>query len=106
MEFNGDMMDQFPPLFNQFQDFFEEQQRDLFDGFERQRTEMNDNFVRIIDEKNKMIERNLSVINNLNAEIIDMKDREEVFERENGVFKTEFEKTQIALIDTKVGGGC
>ena len=101
MDFNGDMKDQFPPIFNQFREFFEEQQKDLFEDFQRQRTEMNDNFVSIIGERNEMIEKNLSMLSNLNAEIDEMKNREVAFERENGVLKTEFEKTKKALIETK-----
>ena len=62
---------------------------------------MIDNFTSIIDERNTMIERNLSLIKTLNAEIDEMKDREEVFERENYEIKAKFEKTQKALIETR-----
>ena len=62
---------------------------------------MIDNFTSIIDERNTMIERNLSLIKTLNAEIDEMKDREEVFERENDEIKAKFEKTQKTLIETR-----
>ena len=101
MEINGDMSDQFPPVFNQFQVFFEEQQRDLFLSFEKQRTEISDNYTSIVEEKNSMIERNISLIKELNYEILYMKNREDTFESENEKLKAELQKTQKELKESK-----
>ena len=65
MEFNGNVNDQFPPIFIQFRDFYDEQRRDLLEGFSKQREEMFDNFTTIVDEKNKLIEMNIIKIRNL-----------------------------------------
>ena len=101
MEINGDMSDQFPPVFNQFRVFFEEQQRDLFLSFEKQRTEISDNYTSIVEEKNSMIERNISLIKELNYEILDMRNREDTFESENEKLKAELQKTQKELKESK-----
>ena len=34
MNCNGDLSDEFPPIFNQFKDFFEEQMRNWFENSE------------------------------------------------------------------------
>ena len=80
MEVNGDISDQFPPIFTQFKEFFEEQQKDLFLSFEKQRTEMSNNFTSMVEERNRMIETNMNLIKDLKCEMQDMKTREEIFE--------------------------
>ena len=96
MEVNGDISDQFPPIFTQFKEFFEEQQKDLF-----LRTEMSNNFTSIVEERNRMIETNMNLIKDLKCEMQDMKTREEIFESENETLKTELKKTQKELKESK-----
>ena len=101
MEVHGDISDQFPPMFTKFREFFEEQQKELFLSFEEQRTEMSNNFTSIVEERNRMIERNMNLIKDLNCEMKDMKTREEIFESENKKLKTELRKTQKELKESK-----
>ena len=55
----------------------------------------------IVEEKNSMIERNISLIKELNYEILDMKNREDTFESENEKLKAELQKTQKELKESK-----
>ena len=101
MEVHGDISDQFPPMFTKFREFFEEQQKELFLSFEEQRTEMSNNFTSIVEERNRMIERNMNLIKDLNCEMKDMKTREEIFESENKKLKRELQKTHKELKESK-----
>ena len=101
MEFNGDVNDEFPPIFNQFRDFFEEQSRELMENSEKQRLEMLEQFTNILDERNTMIEMNMKMIKKLSNEVNDMKVNEDELESEMSFVKLENQKIKTELNKTK-----
>ena len=101
MEFNGDVNDEFPPIFNQFRDFFEEQSRELMENSEKQRMEMLEQFTTILDERNTMIEMNMKMIKKLSNEVNDMKVNEDELESEMSFVKLENQKIKTELNKTK-----
>ena len=54
MDFNGEMSDDCPPIFNQFKAFFEEQRRNWFENSEKHRTEQFEHFAFIANENEKL----------------------------------------------------
>ena len=101
MEFNGNVDDQFPPLFIQFRDFYDEQRKDLLEGFSKQREEMFENFTTFVDEKNKLIEMNIIKIKNLTHEVSEMKVREDAYESDINFATLGNEKLKIESAETK-----
>ena len=49
MEFDGEN-GQFPAIFMQFKDFYEEQRKELLENFENQRIEMYENYATILQK--------------------------------------------------------
>ena len=54
MKFESEKNNQFPPIFNQFRDFFVEQREVLLKNFEMQRKEMFEEFTKVVIEKEEM----------------------------------------------------
>ena len=46
--------DNFPPIFNQFREFYEKQRGVLLDSFEKQRTELFEQFTNVVNEKDEI----------------------------------------------------
>ena len=82
--------DNFPPIFNQFREFYEEQRGVLLDSFEKQRTELFEQFTNIVNEKDE-ISRELFKTKK------DLKESREILEENEKIENEEVEELEMRL---------
>ena len=82
--------DEFPPIFHQFREFYEEQRGVLLDNFEKQRRELFEQFANVVNEKD-----------NLNKELVktknELKESRETLEETEKIENEEIEELEMRL---------